>query len=116
MGQIWRGFRFCFLRDDEDAAQIRPSVLLIRKKWVLMTIGRGQILAQGTRVADNATFGPLLRKHRKLLGYTQEEVADMLGFSPRLVGEIERGRGIVGIDKVLYYATPLGIDLVAFER
>ena len=55
MGQIWRGFRFCFLRDDEDAAQIRPSVLLIRKKWVLMTIGRGQILAQGTRVADNAT-------------------------------------------------------------
>ena len=40
----------------------------------------------------------------------------MLGFSPRLVGEIERGRGTVGIDKVLYYATSLGIDVVAFER
>ena len=63
-----------------------------------------------------ASLGPLLRKRRKSLGYTQEEVAEMLGFSPRLVGEIERGRGTVGIDKVLSYALALGIDLVALER
>ena len=40
----------------------------------------------------------------------------MLVISPRLVGEIERGRGTVGIDKVLSYALALGIDLVALER
>ena len=40
----------------------------------------------------------------------------VLGFSPRLVGEIERGRGTVGIDKVLAFATALGVDVVAFER
>lgn len=40
----------------------------------------------------------------------------MLDFSPRLIGEMERGRGTVGIDKVFLYATTLGIDIVAFER
>ena len=73
-------------------------------------------MACGTRVMECASFGPLLRKRRKSFGYTQEEVAEMLGFSPRLVGEIERGRGTVGIDKVLSYALALGIDLVALER
>lgn len=63
-----------------------------------------------------ASLGSLLRKRRKSFEYTQEEVAEMLGFSPRLVGEIERGRGTVGIDKVLSYALALGIDLVALER
>lgn len=95
---------------------IGAEIIRIRKKRALMVISRGQILSQGTRVPDNATLGVLLRKRRKALGYTQEEVAGMLGFSPRLVGEIERGRGTVGIDKVLYYATSLGIDVVAFER
>lgn len=40
----------------------------------------------------------------------------MLDFSPRLIGEMEWGRGTVGIDKVFLYATTLGIDIVAFER
>lgn len=73
-------------------------------------------MACGTRVMVCASLGSLLRKRRKSFGYTQEEVAEMLGFSPRLVGEIERGRGTVGIDKVLSYALALGIDLVALER
>ena len=81
-----------------------------------MTISRDQIMAYGTRVIECASLGSLLRKRRKSFGYTQEEVAEMLGFSPRLVGEIERGRGTVGIDKVLSYALALGIDLVALER
>ena len=65
---------------------------------------------------ENSDLGPILRKRRKLLGYTQEEVSEMLECSPRLVGEMERGRGTVGFDKVMAYATALGIDLVAFER
>jgi len=81
-----------------------------------MDISRDQIIAQGVRVTEGAALGAALRSRRKRLGYTQEDLADMLGFSPRLVGEIERGRGTVGIDKVLAFATALGIDVVAFER
>ncbi|EOS49455.1 helix-turn-helix domain-containing protein [Adlercreutzia caecimuris] len=81
-----------------------------------MDISRDQIMAQGVRVTEGAALGAALRSRRKRLGYTQEDLADMLGFSPRLVGEIERGRGTVGIDKVLAFATALGVDVVAFER
>ncbi|KAB1637952.1 MULTISPECIES: helix-turn-helix domain-containing protein [Adlercreutzia] len=81
-----------------------------------MDISRDQIIAQGVRVTEGAALGAALRSRRKRLGYTQEDLADMLGFSPRLVGEIERGRGTVGIDKVLAFATALGVDVVAFER
>ncbi len=81
-----------------------------------MALTRDQILAQGVRVTGEDALGVLLRKRRKKLGYTQEQIAGMLGCSPRLVGEMERGRGSVGIDKVLTYAMSLGIDIVAFER
>ena len=81
-----------------------------------MALTRDQILAQGVRVTGENALGVLLRKRRKKLGYTQEQIAGMLGCSPRLVGEMERGRGSVGIDKVLTYAMSLGIDIVAFER
>ena len=81
-----------------------------------MDISRDQIMAQGVRVTEGAALGAALRSRRKRLGYTQEDLAYMLGFSPRLVGEIERGRGTVGIDKVLAFATALGVDVVAFER
>ena len=81
-----------------------------------MDLSRDQIIAQGVRVTEGAALGAALRSRRKRLGYTQEDLADMLGFSPRLVGEIERGRGTVGIDKVLAFATALGVDVVAFER
>ena len=81
-----------------------------------MDISRDQIMAQGVRVTEGAALGAALRSRRKRLGYTQEDLADTLGFSPRLVGEIERGRGTVGIDKVLAFATALGVDVVAFER
>ena len=81
-----------------------------------MDISRDQIMAQGVRVTEGAALGAALRSRRKRLGYTQEDLADMLGFSPRLVGEIERGRGTVGIDKELAFATALGVDVVAFER
>ena len=81
-----------------------------------MDISRDQIMAQGVRVTEGAALGAALRSRRKRLGFPQADLADMLGFSPRLVGEIERGRGTVGIDKVLAFATALGIDVVAFER
>ena len=61
-------------------------------------------------------FGSLIRRRRKELGYTQEYMADMLGWSPRLIGDIERGKATVGIQRVLDLATNLGIDVTLSVR
>lgn len=79
-------------------------------------ISREVAIAAGNRVNNAVDFGKCLRTRRKALGHTQEEVALLLGCSPRLVGEMERGRGSVGFDRMLAYANGLGIDVAAFER
>lgn len=79
-------------------------------------ISKDQAIAAGILLSSSVSLGSLLRRRRKELGYTQEFVADMLGFSPRLIGEMERGRGTVAFDRMLAYANGLGIDLAAFER
>ena len=61
-------------------------------------------------------IGEVLRKRRRELRYSQAEVAEFCGFSQRLISEIERGRGTVGIDKVIRYANGLGIDIVTRIR
>ena len=40
---------------------------------------------------DQKVFGEKLRKHRKFLGYTQEEVANKLGVSPQAISKWESG-------------------------
>lgn len=79
-------------------------------------VSRDAALTAGTTVRSATDLGTMLRSRRKRLGYTQEQVAEMMGCSPRLVSEMERGRGTVGFNRMLAYATGLGIDLAAFER
>ena len=81
-----------------------------------MPVSRDVAISRGHVVADARDLGRLLRARRRQLGYTQEYVAVMMHCSPRLVGEMEHGRGTVGFNKMLLYAMNLGIDLVAFER
>ena len=64
-----------------------------------------------TRVHSADALGALLRQRRKELGYTQQDIADMTGWSPRLIGELERGRATVGIGRVIDYANGLGVDI-----
>lgn len=68
------------------------------------------------QVFDAAEFGKVIRQRRKELGYTQEAIAAMSNCSPRLIGEIERGRTTVGIQRVLDLATNLGIDITLTVR
>ena len=68
------------------------------------------------QVFDAAEFGQVIRRRRKELGYTQEAIAAMSNCSPRLIGEIERGRTTVGIQRVLDLATNLGIDITITVR
>ncbi len=67
-------------------------------------------------VWNSADLGRIIRARRKKLGYTQVQVAAMMGVSPRLIGEIERGRGTVAVQTVLDLCTGLGIDLFAVGR
>ncbi len=67
-------------------------------------------------VEDVAQLGRMIRRRRCELGYTQEQVAAMMGVSPRLVGELERGRPTVAFGTVLAAATGLGIDILAKVR
>jgi len=67
-------------------------------------------------VFDAADVGIAIRSRRKELGYTQERLAALTGMSPRLLGEIERGKRTTGIQRVLDLATALGIDLFLSVR
>lgn len=68
------------------------------------------------RIISLTVLGRMIRTRRKSLGFTQVQAAALTGFSPRLIGEIEHGRGTVGFDKVLLYANGVGIDLFALAR
>lgn len=55
--------------------------------------------------------GSILRNRRKQLDLTIEELALQLGYSARLVGEVERGVRSVSFEKTCRIAHALGIDL-----
>ena len=61
-------------------------------------------------------LGDALRGRRRTLGIRQADAAAALGFSPRLLSEIENGRDTVAYGKILRYAGFLGLDLVLRER
>ena len=61
-------------------------------------------------------IGRVLRTRRKELGMTQTQAAAYCSCSQRLISEMERGRGSVGVDKVIHYANGLGVDFVMSVR
>ena len=65
---------------------------------------------------DGSDLGGALRERRRTLGIRQVDAASALGFSPRLLSEIENGRDTVGYGKILKYAGFLAMDLVLRER
>jgi HTH-type transcriptional regulator / antitoxin HipB len=62
-------------------------------------------------VSDSTRAGQVLRAHRRELGLTQDEVADLIGVNRRVIGELERGKGSVRLEIALNVARVLGIDV-----
>lgn len=61
-------------------------------------------------------FGASLRHRRKTLGYTQEDLASMIGTNRRFISELERGKGTSYLGPALAAAEALGISIsVLFE-
>lgn len=60
---------------------------------------------------SNIQIGSLLKRTRKSLGYTQEEVAEMLDLASRYISDIERDKTKGSIDTLvklcnIYHITP----------
>ncbi len=56
-------------------------------------------------------FGDGVRRRRKALGLTQEDLAAMIGTNRRFVSELERGKGTSYIGPALAAAEALGVRL-----
>ena len=69
-----------------------------------------------TYIWNGSDLGSALRRRRHELGFRQTDVATALGFSTRLISEIENGRDSVAYGKILKYAGFLAMDLVLRER
>lgn len=69
-----------------------------------------------TYIWDGSDLGHALRERRRSLGIRQADAAAALGFSSRLLSEIENGRDTVGYGKVLKYAGFLAMDLILRKR
>lgn len=73
-----------------------------------------QIGNMSVRTVDE--LGRVLRKHRRELELTQEELAEATGVNRRVIGELERGKGTVRVEIVLALAQALGLDLELRRR
>lgn len=63
------------------------------------------------KIRDAATFGKLIRDARKKQGLTQTQLAGIANTSPRLIGELERGKPTIQLEKALKIAWMLGVNI-----
>ncbi len=52
------------------------------------------------RVGYRDYFGPEIKRTRKDKGYTQKQLADLTGTSPKFISDVENGKATVQLDKV----------------
>lgn len=71
---------------------------------------------RGMMVYSAEEMGSAIRARRKKLGYTQEEIAEFQGCSPRFIGELERGMAASTISRAIEIMNNLGLDVVIVER
>lgn len=58
-----------------------------------------------------AAFGKSIKRHRQILGQSQEEFAAHCGLHRTYIGSVERGKRNVSIDNMLVIAHGLGMSL-----
>ena len=63
-----------------------------------------------------ADLGPLIRKSRKAMKFSQQQFADAAGVGRRFLSELENGKPSLEFDKVISCALAAGIDILAKPR
>jgi y4mF family transcriptional regulator len=67
-------------------------------------------------ISSAAELGPIIRKARKAMKFSQAEFAAHAGVGRRFVYELEAGKASLEFDKVLACAAAAGIDILARPR
>ena len=68
------------------------------------------------KITDSITFGEMIRKRRKQMGYTQKYISEFTGFSISFLSDLENGKKTIELDKALTVANLLGLDVELNER
>ena len=59
---------------------------------------------------DKIDFGKRLKYLRKKANYTQEELAELADISSTYLGEVERGKKVIGLDKFINIVKALNLS------
>ncbi len=68
------------------------------------------------KITDSISFGEMIRKRRKQMGYTQKYISEFTGFSISFLSDLENGKKTIELDKALTVANLLGLDVELNER
>ena len=94
--------------DWEGVTSIKPGGLLLAGQ---------EIRLPPTIALKSATdLGPLIRKSRKAMKFSQQQFADAAGVGRRFLSELENGKPSLEFDKVIACALAAGIDILAKPR
>ncbi len=68
------------------------------------------------KITNSLSFGEIIKKRRKQLGYTQKYISDFTGLSVSFLSDLENGKKTIELDKSLTVANLLGLDVELNER
>ena len=68
------------------------------------------------KVTNSAAFGKAIRQRRKALSYTQKELSNFTGLSVSFLSDLENGKKTAELEKAIYVAGILGMDIDITER
>ena len=68
------------------------------------------------KITDAGTFGKIIRRRRKELGYTQSYIAEYTGYSVSFISDLERGKSTAELGKAIELANLLGLNLLLEDR
>ena len=68
------------------------------------------------KAGNSIQFGRAIRERRKELGYTQRDIASFTGLSISFISDLERGKKTAELEKALFIARMLGLDVMVESR
>ena len=68
------------------------------------------------RIKNAEDLGSEIRKRRKNLGYTQQDIAARTGLSASFISDVENGKETAEIGKIMLLLSILGLNLYMKER